>query len=48
VQTVRRLYGRAPQVKQHIQIHWTNGNILDIDLDSNGMVSEIDLNLNQE
>lgn len=48
VQTVRKLYGRAPQVKQHIQIHWNNGNILDIDLDSNGMVSQIELSLNQE
>jgi hypothetical protein len=48
VESVRRLYGRAPQVKQHIQIHWTNGNILDIDLDSHGRVSQIDLSLNQE
>jgi hypothetical protein len=48
VQTVRRLYGRAPQVKQHIQIHWTNGNILDIDLDSHERVSQIALSLNQE
>lgn len=47
-QTVRRLYGRAPQVKQHIQIHWSNGNILDIDLDPHGMVSQIALSLNQE
>jgi hypothetical protein len=48
VQTVRKLYGRAPQVKQHIQIHWTNGNILDIDLDSHERVSEIELSLDQE
>jgi hypothetical protein len=47
-QTVRRLYGPTPQVKQHVQIHWANGNILDIDLDSHGRVAEIDLNLNQE
>ena len=48
VQTIRGLYGKAPQVKQHIRIRWANGSILDIDLDSQGRVSEIDLSLNQE
>lgn len=47
-QTVKRLYGQAPQVKRHIQIHWTNGSILDIDLNSDGKITEIDLSLNQE
>jgi hypothetical protein len=48
VDTIRRLYGQAPLVKQHIQIHWNNGNILDIDLDSHGRVKQIELSLNQE
>ena len=48
VQTVRRLYGQAPQVRQHIQIHWTNGSILDIDLNSEERVTGIDLSRDQE
>lgn len=48
VKTINQLYGRAPLVKQHIQIHWTNGNILDIDLDPQGKVKQIELSLNQE
>lgn len=48
VQTIRKLYGRVPLVERHFQIHWSNGSILDIDLDSQGKVSEIDLSLDQE
>jgi|HubBroStandDraft_1064217.scaffolds.fasta_scaffold10473_4 hypothetical protein len=48
VQTIKTLYGQAPQVGQHIQIHWANGSILDVDLDSQGRVTEIDLSLNPE
>jgi hypothetical protein len=47
-ETVKKLYGQAPQVKQHIQIHWANGSILDIDLNSEGRITEIDLSLDQE
>lgn len=45
--TVRKLYGRAPQVKDHIQIHWNHGGILEIDLDSRGKITEIELRLDQ-
>jgi hypothetical protein len=48
LQTIRRLYGQAPLVGKHIQIYWINGNILDIDLDSQGKVAQIELSVNQE
>lgn len=46
--TVRKLYGQARQVKNHIQIYCANGSILDIDLSSQGRIVEIDLRVDQE
>ena len=48
VDTIRKLYGQAPCVNNHVQLRWANGNVLDIDLDSRGKVREIELRQEEE